>query len=255
MMLRHVYSLLTERKQQRRKSFALLLDPDNVTEDACRRTVQTAAEQGVDLFLVGGSLILEDQMEMVLRTVHNHSDIPAVLFPGSNLHVSPSADALLLLSLISGRNPEYLIGQHVVAAPMLRRSGLEIIPTGYMLVHCGNQTTVSYISHTTPIPYDKPAIAVATAMAGEMLGHQLIYMDGGSGAQKPISPDMIRAVSRHTSLPLVIGGGIRSGEQALAAWEAGADLVVIGNAAEKDHTVVPQVCQALRQLNSRIATV
>jgi putative glycerol-1-phosphate prenyltransferase len=160
--------------------------------------------------------------------------VPVVLFPGSNLYIHSDADGILFLSLISGRNPEFLIGQHVVAAPLLKASGLEILPTGYMLVDGGKPTTVSYISNTQPIPADKADIAACTAMAGEMLGQQLLYLDAGSGAENPVSPGMISAVKKATSLPLLAGGGIRSGEQARNAWEAGADCIVIGNVLESN---------------------
>jgi putative glycerol-1-phosphate prenyltransferase len=163
-----------------------------------------------------------------------NSDIPVVLFPGGNHHIEPAADALLLLSLVSGRNPEFLIGQHVVAAPLLKRSGLELLSTGYILIDGGAPTTVSYVSNTQPIPADKAGIAASTALAAEQLGHKLIYLDGGSGAKTPVPPRRIAAVRREVAAPLIVGGGIRTAEAAAAAWQAGADIVVVGNAAEED---------------------
>ncbi|TAG57186.1 MAG: geranylgeranylglyceryl/heptaprenylglyceryl phosphate synthase, partial [Runella slithyformis] len=174
--------------------------------------------------------------------------------PGSSLHIEPTADAILLLSLISGRNPELLIGQHVIAAPILKRSGLEVLPTGYMLVESGRSTTVSYISNTTPIPHDKPSVAACTAMAGEMLGLQLMYLDAGSGAQKPVSAAMIAAVRQAVDTPIVVGGGINSIDKAYAALEAGADVIVVGNGIEENPDLLPEIAQAVRAFNERIAT-
>ncbi len=149
-------------------------------------------------------------------------------------------------SLISGRNPDFLIGQHILAAPILKRSRLEVLPTGYMLVDTGKQTTASFMSGTTPIPYDKPAVAACIAMAGEMLGLQLIYLDGGSGAEKPISPQMIQAVRKSVDTPILVGGGINTAEKALQAIRAGADVIVVGNAIEKDPTLVLEIAQSVK---------
>jgi phosphoglycerol geranylgeranyltransferase len=229
-----IYNSLQEKKRQGIKSFAVLLDPDKLDEKSCALTVQRCQEEGVDYFFVGGSLLLRDALDEMVAIIKKHSDIPVVLFPGSNVQITPKADAILFLSLISGRNADALIGQHVVAAPILKHSGLEVISTGYMLIDCGKPTTVSYISNTTPIPYDKPDIAACTAMAGEMLGLKLLYLDGGSGAAQPVSAATIQAVKRHTDVPLIVGGGINTEEKIITALKAGADLVVIGNGIEKD---------------------
>ena len=173
-MTNTVYSILQQRRLTQQKSFAILIDPDKVDDAACLRLTQLALETPPDFFFIGGSLITSNALDRVISTIKESTNIPIVIFPGSNLHISNAADAILLLSLISGRNPEYLIGQHVVAAPILKKSDLDVISTAYMLVNCGNQTTVSYISNTTPIPYDKPDIAAATAMAGEMLGMKVV---------------------------------------------------------------------------------
>ncbi len=175
-----------------------------------------------------------------------------VLFPGNSLHIEPTADAILFLSLISGRNPEFLIGQHVIAAPLLRKSGLEVLPTGYMLVDSGAQTTVSYISGTMPLPADKPGVAACTAMAGEMLGLQLMYLDAGSGARRPVSPDMIAAVRSVVDVPIIVGGGINSGEKAYNALKAGADLIVVGNGIEQDPDLLPQLSAVVREINQSV---
>ena len=191
-------------------------------------------------------------LNSTVRTLKAHSDIPVILFPGSNLHIDPSADAILLLSLISGRNPDFLIGQHVVAAPILKKSRLEILPTGYMLIESGKPTTVSYISNTMPIPYDKPEVAACTAMAGEMLGLRLIYLDAGSGAQRPVSPRTITAVRKSVEIPIIVGGGITTPQAAEDALQAGADVIVIGNGIEKDPNLLVEVSERVNTYNKAL---
>jgi putative glycerol-1-phosphate prenyltransferase len=197
-----------------------------------------AIEAGVDYFFVGGSLTDGHQLESLLEQLRAHCSIPLVLFPGSNLQLSHQADALLFLSLISGRNPELLIGQHVLSAPYLSKSPLEIISTGYILVDGGVRSSVQYMSNTQPIPADKNNIAVSTALAGALLGLKLIYLEAGSGALSPVPETMISAVSHVVPVPLLVGGGIRTPEQAAAAFRAGADLIVVGNALERDPALI-----------------
>jgi phosphoglycerol geranylgeranyltransferase len=240
-------------KQLQRKSLAVLLDPDKIESNTFGDFLYACVESRVDYFLVGGSLITKNIMAEMIENIRHKTNIPVIIFPGNNLHIEPSADAILLLSLISGRNPDFLIGQHVVAAPLLKQSGLEILSTGYMLIDSGRQTTVSYISNTTPIPHDKADIAVCTAMAGEMLGMKLIYLDGGSGAMYPVSPKMIRKVRENVGLPLIVGGGINSTEKATAALEAGADIIVIGNAFEKNPSLLTEIAEAVQNFNLSVA--
>ncbi|MBT1687242.1 geranylgeranylglyceryl/heptaprenylglyceryl phosphate synthase, partial [Dawidia soli] len=185
----------------------------------------------------------------VSEPVKDHVKIPVVLFPGNSMQIEPTADALLFLSLISGRNPELLIGQHVVAAPIIRNTKLEVIPTGYMLVNSGRITSAAYISNTMPIPDDKYSLAAATAMAGEMLGLQALYMDAGSGAEKEISAKMIATVRKAIQIPLIVGGGINTSQKALRALEAGADMVVIGNALEKDPELLIGIADKVYEWN------
>lgn len=232
-MYKPLLTQLTEYKSYDRKAFAVLLDPDHLTKIDMAAFVHRAESCGVDLFFLGGSLMVDGEIDEAAKSLKALSDIPVLLFPGSIQQITSEADGILLLSLISGRNPELLIGQHVIAAPKLRKSGLEILPTGYMLIESGAPTTAHYVSNSLPIPHNKPAIAACTAMAGEMLGLKLIYMDGGSGAAKSISSEMIAAVSKHVDLPVIIGGGIRSVEDAERVWDAGADILVIGNALEE----------------------
>lgn len=244
-----IYQDLCAAKAKGEKKFVLLIDPDEEKLGNLERVIALSQEAGVDYFFVGGSLIVDDRMEFVLRKIKALSSIPTVLFPSSPLQVNDKADAILFLSLISGRNPEFLIGNQVVAAPYLRKCSLEILPTGYLLIDGGKPTTASYMSNTSPIPYEKDEIAVCTAMAGEMLGLKLIYLDGGSGAEKPISTSMIKSVSRAINAPLIVGGGIRTPEKALANVEAGADVVVVGNAIEKNPKLIFEMVAAVHSMN------
>ena len=246
-----IAALLQKKRSAQKKSFAVLLDPDKVDFAAFPKFLDKAASQGVDFFFVGGSLVTRYAIDQMVAAIRKYTDIPAILFPGNSLHIEPSADAILLLSLISGRNPELLIGQHVVAAPLLRQSKLEILPTGYMLIESGKLTTVSYISNTIPIPYDKPSVAACTAMAGEMLGLKLMYLDAGSGAQYAVPEAIIAAVREATDTPLIVGGGIDSGEKAYTALAAGADVVVIGNGIERNPLLLPEIAQCVQGFNQK----
>lgn len=251
-MQAQIRTKLQSNLQNGRKAFAVLLDPDKVELESFPFMLAESVRYGVDFFFVGGSLITRYASDEIIAAIHRHTNIPAILFPGNSLHIEPSADAILLLSLISGRNPELLIGQHVIAAPLLKKSKLEILPTGYMLIESGRATTVSYISNTTPIPHDKPGVAACTAMAGELLGLQIMYLDAGSGAQKPVSAEMIAAVRQAVDTPIIVGGGINSVEKAQAALEAGADVVVVGNGIEKNPDLLPEIAQAVRNFNEKI---
>lgn len=229
-ILPHLQSL----KTQRQKGLTVLMDPDKTSIELGILLAQRAAAAGVDFLLVGGSLIQDDAINHLIPALKAHTDLEVVIFPGSISQIVPSADGMLFLSLISGRNPDYLIGRQVEAAPLLRQTELEILPTGYMLIEAGNMTTVRYISNTLPIPRQKPDVAMCTALAGEMLGLRLIYMDGGSGAQWPVPSDMIELVASQLHIPLMVGGGIRSVEEASRIWQAGADMIVVGTAIEDD---------------------
>ena len=247
-MKRILYHQLTERKNHGKKSFTVLIDPDKVDLNKTEQLVSLAMEAKVDYFFVGGSLVISNTLDDCIRQIKSSCDIPVILFPGSPSQVSKYADALLYLSLISGRNPELLIGQHVISAPFVKQSGLEIIPTGYMVIDGGAPTTVSYISNASPIPADKSEIAMCTAMAGEMLGMRLIYMDAGSGAKRPISESMIEKVSSHIEAPLIIGGGITDPEKAYLNCRAGADIIVVGNAIEKDVSLIKEMSDAVHSV-------
>ncbi len=243
----HLLDKLAELRLHERKALAVLFDPDDFEPARLRHLLQLTQQYPVDFFLVGGSLVLtEHQAALIALLKAEAPQVPVLLFPSHALHVDPAADGILLLSLISGRNPDFLIGQHVVAAPRLRQSGLQLLPTGYMLVDSGRPTTASYISGTAPLPHDKPGIAAATAMAGEQLGLRLMYLDGGSGAQQPVSAAMISAVRQAVEVPLIVGGGLNTGEKIYEALAAGADMVVIGNHLERDPDFLATATAALR---------
>lgn len=228
------------------KKLALLIDPDKQNNHKQRiQLTKNAQVAQVDYILVGGSLLYRDSFQETVRCVKQETNIPVLLFPGSAWQISMDADALLFLSLISGRYSDLLIGQQVQAAPILHETSLEVLSTGYMLIDGGDPTTASYISQTAPIPANKPEIATATGLAGKYMGMQLLYMDAGSGAKKPVSDSMIRAVKQKVGLPLLVGGGIRTAEQALQTARAGADIVVIGTVVEQNPSLLLSITQAV----------
>lgn len=236
-----LYSTFSDGK----KKFAVLVDPDKYSSRQLVDLTGLANKSKVTFFFVGGSLLGHGSIDQTIRIIKDNSDIPVVIFPGDELQVSEYADAILLLSLISGRNPDLLIGKHVIAAPYLKKSGLEILPTGYMLIDSGRITTALYMSNSIPIPHEKDEIAVSTAVAGEMLGLKLIYMDGGSGAQESVSLSMIEKVKSNISVPLIIGGGICTPHSASERLKAGADVVVIGNAIENNFALLSQMAEVV----------
>ncbi len=241
-----IYTQLQALKAQKRSGFAVLADPDKIAPADMQYLARLCNDAKVDYLLMGGSLLMAHQMELCIQRFKTESDIPVVLFPGSPAQVTPYADALLYLSLISGRNPELLIGQHVASAPIVKASGLEVISTGYIVVDGGVQTTVSYMSNAMPIPADKPEIALCTAWAGEMQGKHLIYLDAGSGARRPVSEEMVKKVSSHIDIPLIVGGGILSSEKVYENCKAGANLIVVGNAIERDPLLIKDMAEAAR---------
>lgn len=243
-----IYQSITNRKATGKKSFAVLIDPDKVDSKIINSLIPLCVDAQVDYLLVGGSLVISNHLDEVVVQIKNQCDIPVILFPGAPTQVSSYADALLYLSVISGRNPDLLIGQHVISAPTVKKSGLEIMSTGYMVIDGGAPTTVSYISNTLPIPSNKAEIAMCTAMAGEMLGMKLIYMDAGSGAEKAIPEAVITQVAKAIEVPLIIGGGITSPEKAYRNCKAGADLIVVGNAIEKDPALIREMSAAIHSV-------
>ena len=241
----NIYQHILDKKDKKKKLFAVLIDPDKQDKKKLINTIEKANHAKVDLFLIGGSILKKDTLDDCLNLLQEHSKIPTILFPGSTMQVNNKADGLLFLSLISGRNPELLIGKQVVSAPIIKESSLEVLSTGYMLIDGGATTTVSYMSNTTPIPRNNDDIALCTAIAGEMLGLKLIYMDAGSGAKKPISEKMINTVHKNIKVPLIIGGGIDSEDKALASCQAGADIIVVGNAIEKNNLLIAKLANVV----------
>jgi putative glycerol-1-phosphate prenyltransferase len=249
-MKNSIYYQLQQAHAQVKKSFAVLVDPDKTDLQQMDTLLSLGEQAKIDYWFVGGSLVISSQLDELVRHIKKNTSIPVVLFPGSPSQVTRQADALLYLSLISGRNPELLIGQHVLSAPFVKQSGLEILSTGYIVVDGGAPTTVSYISNAAPIPADKEDIALCTALAGEMLGMKLIYMDAGSGAKQPITTSMIKRVADQISIPLIVGGGIKTPEKAQESCKAGADLIVVGNAIEKEVTLISEISAAIKNSSS-----
>lgn len=233
-------------REQGQKQLSVLVDPDKTDDTKLKSLAKLAVDNKVDYFFVGGSLLVNNGLDSCIKLLKELSGIPVILFPGNTLQMSYRADAMLFLSLISGRNPEMLIGRHVVAAPYLKLSKVEVIGTGYMLIESGRPTAVSYMSNSDPIPADKNDIAMCTAMAGEMLGLKLIFMDAGSGAKNPVSASMIEHVRSSISIPLIVGGGISTPELARKSSLAGADMIVIGNAVEKDPGLIAEISSAVK---------
>ena len=227
-------------KTGKRKQIALLVDPDKVEEDSLIETLRVASRNRIDFILIGGSLI-SNPVDPVIDLIKGNSSIPVLLFPGSLLQISDHADGILLLSLVSGRNPDFLIGNHIIAAPLLKKSNLEIISTAYILIESGVTTSVEYMSYTKPIPSDKPDIAIATALASEMLGYKLIYLEAGSGARTRVPEAIIKGIKQHVTVPVIVGGGIRSKEDAADIYAAGADILVVGNAIEKNPELLGEI--------------
>ena len=242
-------SFYQQLKDRSKKRVALLVDPDGYDSKSLDELIGFINLYPPDLVLVGGS-ILFNPIEITITALKLGTKLPVFIFPGNLYQLSERADGILFLSLISGRNPEFLIGNHVLAAPHLGRSGIEVIPTGYMLIGNGKASSVEYMSNTSPIPGNKPDIAVATAMAGEMLGLKALYLEAGSGASHSVEPAMIRAIRKLISLPLMVGGGIRTAETALELFSAGADMIVVGNALEKDPGLIKAFYDARNSLNS-----
>jgi putative glycerol-1-phosphate prenyltransferase len=237
-----ILTLLRESRALNRKLLAVLIDPDKVNDEKSATELMVRYEKYAnDIYLIGGSLLTSSHMPELIEILKAKTTKPVVIFPGSQLHIHGKADGILLLSLISGRNADLLIGKHVEAAPYLKKSGIEVIPTGYILVGDSVITTVAYISQTTPIPYSKSEIASCTAMAGELLGLKLIYLDAGSGADNEVNTAMIRDVKKSIEIPLIVGGGINTSDKAAAAWHAGADMIVIGTALEKNPEFVDEL--------------
>lgn len=246
-----IYQDILRHTEQGKKQLAVLVDPDKLRNHEVENIAINAAKSGVDYFFVGGSLLVNNEFDQCIKTLKANSEIPVILFPGNTMQMSWKADAILFLSLISGRNAEMLIGRHVIAAPYLKVSPLEVISCGYMLVESGKSTAVQYMSNTVPIPSDKMDIAICTAMAGEMLGLKLIYLEAGSGAMNSVPIAMIEQVKQSIQVPLITGGGIRTPEKANEAAVAGSDIIVIGTAFEKNSGLISEMADAVHRASKK----
>jgi len=246
--LTNLYSHISQSAQAGKKMLAFLMDPDHYMGEKLTKAIALIHQCSPDIILIGGSLT-QTHTDPLITELKKKISQPVVLYPGSLIQLSPSADAILLISLLSGRNPDYLIGNHVIAAPFIKQSGLEVIPTGYLLIDGGQTTSVEYMSQTRPIPANKPDIAVATALAGEQLGMKLIYLEAGSGAKNPVAIETIKQVKKALTIPLIVGGGLNTTQKIKDACDAGADLIVIGNALEKDPMLLSEFTQAIRNFN------
>jgi putative glycerol-1-phosphate prenyltransferase len=232
-----------------KKSIALLLDPDKVRGDELVRILNIATESHTDYILVGGSITF-NSIDLLIESIRQLCSIPVILFPGNLLQLTRNADLILLLSLISGRNPELLIGNHVVAAPFLKDIREKLLPVGYILISCGKKTSVEYISQTEAIPSDKPDIVVATALAGEMLGLKMIYLEAGSGASNTVPVSIVKAVRENVSIPLTVGGGIKTADEVEDIFNAGADMIILGNGVEKNPQLLIDSCRIRNTLRN-----
>lgn len=239
-----IYDQIKEKCSKTRQT-AILVDPDRIGPEKLDELSDMAGEGLVDYFFVGGSII-SVPVEPVVKILREKTSIPVILFPGSVLQITPLADAILFVSLISGRNPDYLIGNHVTIAPFLKKSGIEVISTGYILVENGKTTSVEYISNSKPIPADKPEIILATALAGEMLGHKLIYLEAGSGALNHANADTIQLLKENLHVPLMVGGGIKTAHTAKEICLAGADILVLGSVMETDMKSTVEICKTIK---------
>ncbi|MBE2279309.1 MAG: geranylgeranylglyceryl/heptaprenylglyceryl phosphate synthase [Ignavibacteriaceae bacterium] len=224
-----VKSSLNTIKQKRGGVYLVLVDPDKLPVDQIAGFTAICEKSGVDGLLIGGSLLFNSDLNLFLTTIKKSTSLPAILFPGAISQVSPEADAILYISIISGRNADHLIGKHVLAAPMIKRFNLETISTGYMLIDSGEKTTAEYMSTSMPIPRNKPEIAAATALAAKYLGMEYVYLEAGSGAKLHVPFEMVKAVSSYSGIPVITGGGIREPEIARKMIQAGASVVVTGN--------------------------
>lgn len=233
MTLSSVIKYLHEIIKKHKAGYLVLIDPDVCEIEKCAKLACEIERSGADAILLGGSLLTKD-LQPIAIDLKASTSLPIILFPGDSMHLTPHADAVLYMSLISGRNPNYLIGEQVKAAPLIQQYNLEPIPIGYMLIEGGNRTTVEFMSGTVPIPRNKPDIAGTHALAAQYLGMKMVYLEAGSGAELPVPDDMISKVNSQIEIPLIVGGGIRSPEIAAQKVNAGADFIVTGNILEEN---------------------
>lgn len=232
--MKNIYNNILKSKSENKKLLAILLDPDKVDLNSIEILTEKINQSPASHIFIGGSIVENNILDELISKIKENCNLPIVLFPGNPSQISNKADAILFLSLISGRNPDFLIGHQVKAVPILKKTELEIISTGYILIESGTQTAVERVSKTIPLGRNKPDLVLATAQAGEMLGNKLIYLEAGSGAKQAVPEEMIQLVSQNIKIPLIVGGGIVDLQGIQKAYDSGADLVVIGTAFEKD---------------------
>lgn len=247
-----IYNHLLNTIKQKGAAYFVLLDPDKLPEEKVQVFLTHCEKSGVDGFLVGGSLMVNGDFESFISKIKLLTKLPLIIFPGSITQISSNADAILFLSVVSGRNPEHLIGKHVLAAPSIKKSGIEPISTAYILVDSGSTTTAVYMSGSLPIPRNKPEIAAATALASEYLGMKLIYLEAGSGAEQPVPDEMVKAVCEQCTVPVIVGGGIRDSATARKKVECGASIIVTGNFFEDENNwdMIKEFANAVHIKNS-----
>ncbi len=233
--LMHLYSDILAARAENRKLLAILLDPDKIEWDKIDLMITKICAAPATHIFIGGSHVASQRLDELVVVMKENCGLPVVLFPGNPTQISPNAHGILFLSLLSGRNTDYLIEHHIEAAPILRKTRLEVIPTGYILIESGGTTAVEFVSGTTPMPTDDPENIINTALAGELLGMKLIYLEAGSGARNPVPKEVIAEVSKNIRIPLIVGGGIKDLNGIEAAYDSGADMVVIGTAFENNY--------------------
>ncbi|MCB0409299.1 MAG: geranylgeranylglyceryl/heptaprenylglyceryl phosphate synthase [Flavobacteriales bacterium] len=247
-----LYNAILKKVEKGAKQLAVLIDPGKQNFAELLKTIHICNQVNIDFFLVGGSTVSKGDLNKTVHAIKENSSIPILLFPGDYTQTSDKADGILFLSLLSGNNPDYLIGNQILATPTIEKSNLEVIPTGYILIEGGKETAVVRVSQTEPIPHVDIEKAKTVALTGEYLGKQLIYLEAGSGALKSVSPEMIELVKKTISIPLIVGGGIRDLKTASQIYTAGADIIVIGNKVEENRHFISEMAQLKSELFSKI---
>ena len=244
-----VFSQLNSVIDEKGAAYVVLIDPDRKNENSLESRVESANESGVDALFVGGSLMMDRKCKERVKRIKDVSNVPVIFFPGGVGQLNSHYDAMLFMSVISGRNPHYLIGEQAIAAPIVKDIGMETIPTGYILMDGGAGSTVEFMSGTRPIPMNRSDIAVAHALAGQYLGMKLIYLEAGSGAKEPVGNNVVEAVTETLDIPVIVGGGIRNAETASEKVKAGASIIVTGTVIEENSSLMSELADAIHWRN------
>ena len=244
-----IFQNLIEIIEKKGSAYIVLIDPDKKNNDNIESIVEKGNRSNVDAFFIGGSLIMDSNYESRVKSIKSNSDIPVILFPGGINQINSYFDAMLFMSMISGRNPQYLIGEQVISAPIIKDLGIETISTGYILIDGGVQSMVQVMSDTNPIPMDRLDAIIAHALAAQYLGMKLIYLEAGSGATKSVNDEIIKSVSKIINIPLIVGGGLRDPETVSAKVNSGASIIVTGTIAEEDSSIMREIASAVHWKN------